>query len=432
MLFAVACLSAVSFAPAVRAGRALAAAVGVADAILLASVVLTAVTLLGLKISGHVTICLLLAVIVAPWSPRAPVLFCSAAVCCRGLGCGRRCTARRRWRRHGCWVACSCGPTARWDSGARGGAMRWVVVGAGSIGAGLGGALARVGEDVHLVARGPHLDALREHGLRWRTPTSDLHLPIRASALTEVEPTDDDVVCLATKLQDAQGALQAVRDRWGDVPVVTWTNGLDGHRWASRWATTVVATVQFIPASVPAPGQVCVWGTPYLGALHAGTVQGDDGVRAALVEALQPTDFDAVAHDDLAPIQNAKWMRNLAGAVQALCVPEAFPGLTDAVIAEGVAVLEALGWPVAPFDALVGRPLGMGTIDGAARGGGSTWQSLHSGRPLESRWLNGALVELAESHGLSAPLNAALTEAAARATAESWRTGQLTADHFAG
>ena len=44
--------------------------------------------------------------------------------------------------------------------------MRICVVGAGAIGGFLGAKLALAGEDVTLIARGPHLDAIRNNGLK--------------------------------------------------------------------------------------------------------------------------------------------------------------------------------------------------------------------------------------------------------------------------
>jgi ketopantoate reductase len=44
--------------------------------------------------------------------------------------------------------------------------MRIAVVGAGAIGTWLGAALTRAGHDVHLVARGAHLEAIRRSGVR--------------------------------------------------------------------------------------------------------------------------------------------------------------------------------------------------------------------------------------------------------------------------
>lgn len=76
--------------------------------------------------------------------------------------------------------------------------MRFAVVGAGAIGALVGATLARSGEDVTLIARGPHLRAIQERGVRIRGAIGDFD--------AEVQATDDpgsvgavDVVLLTLK-----------------------------------------------------------------------------------------------------------------------------------------------------------------------------------------------------------------------------------------
>ena len=44
--------------------------------------------------------------------------------------------------------------------------MKVAVLGAGAIGAYVGAALHRAGADAHLIARGPHLAAMRRYGVR--------------------------------------------------------------------------------------------------------------------------------------------------------------------------------------------------------------------------------------------------------------------------
>ena len=51
---------------------------------------------------------------------------------------------------------------------------RYIILGAGAVGGALGGRLGLAGRDVVLVARGDHLAALRERGLRLRTPDEDV------------------------------------------------------------------------------------------------------------------------------------------------------------------------------------------------------------------------------------------------------------------
>ncbi len=147
--------------------------------------------------------------------------------------------------------------------------MRLVILGAGAIGGGLGGACFRGGLDLHLVARGAHLEALRR-GLLWRRPEADELLPIPASSLEELEPKEDDVVAVATKLQHAEALLDRVQRLWGDPVVSMWTNGLAGDRWAQRRFTRTVPSVVWVPASVPAPGQAALWGLPSPGQVVLG------------------------------------------------------------------------------------------------------------------------------------------------------------------
>ena len=46
--------------------------------------------------------------------------------------------------------------------------MRIAIMGACGIGGCLGALLARAGNQVTLIARGPHLEAIRQHGLRFK------------------------------------------------------------------------------------------------------------------------------------------------------------------------------------------------------------------------------------------------------------------------
>ena len=48
--------------------------------------------------------------------------------------------------------------------------MRYIVYGAGAVGGVIGARLFQAGHDVVLIARGPHLDAIRERGLTFETP----------------------------------------------------------------------------------------------------------------------------------------------------------------------------------------------------------------------------------------------------------------------
>src|SRR3954447_5052857 len=95
--------------------------------------------------------------------------------------------------------------------------MRYIIIGAGAVGGTVGGRLAQAGHEVVLVARGTHLAALREGGLRLRVPEGER--AYRLPAVDGPEPLGalraDDVLVLAVKTQDSEAGL----DTWGLVPV---------------------------------------------------------------------------------------------------------------------------------------------------------------------------------------------------------------------
>ena len=88
--------------------------------------------------------------------------------------------------------------------------MRICVLGAGSVGGYLAGFLAQGGIDVSVVARGPHLDAIRAHGLRVETPDGAIASRLPASD----NPTDlgkQDAVIVTVKAPRCRMSLPASR-----------------------------------------------------------------------------------------------------------------------------------------------------------------------------------------------------------------------------
>src|ERR1019366_6616118 len=69
--------------------------------------------------------------------------------------------------------------------------MRFLIAGAGAIGAYIGARMAQAGFEVTLFARGPHLRAMQEHGVQVRSSEGDfVARPTIASSLEEVGPVD--------------------------------------------------------------------------------------------------------------------------------------------------------------------------------------------------------------------------------------------------
>jgi 2-dehydropantoate 2-reductase len=104
--------------------------------------------------------------------------------------------------------------------------VRIAVVGAGAVGAYWGAALCRGGAEVHLIARGAHLQAMRRHGVQVRSPRGDFTVhPHVTGDPAEVGPVD--YVFLGLKAYSYPGCGPLVRPLLGpDTAVVAGQNGI--------------------------------------------------------------------------------------------------------------------------------------------------------------------------------------------------------------
>ena len=106
--------------------------------------------------------------------------------------------------------------------------MKFAVVGSGGVGAYFGGRLAQAGHDVTFVARGAHLAAIRERGLRVESTEGDFAVqPAQATNdLSTIGPVD--VVLLAVKTwQVAEIAPALLPLLRADSAVLTVQNGVE-------------------------------------------------------------------------------------------------------------------------------------------------------------------------------------------------------------
>jgi 2-dehydropantoate 2-reductase len=133
------------------------------------------------------------------------------------------------------------------------------VIGAGGVGGGFGAALAKAGADVTFIARGAHLAAMKNQGLKVEGGRGETHLvPTRA--------TDDpasigkvDIVLFCVKLWDVESAGQQIKPLIGpDTAVIPLQNGIDA---AERLVPilgrdAVMGGVAQIMASIVGPGLI--------------------------------------------------------------------------------------------------------------------------------------------------------------------------------
>src|ERR1700732_1523304 len=106
--------------------------------------------------------------------------------------------------------------------------MRIAVIGTGGIGAPYGASLARAGADVTFVARGAHLAAIRENGLRIEGDRGETHIRLAHATDDIASISIVDYVLLCIKLLDVETAGEQIRPIVGlQTAVVPLQNGID-------------------------------------------------------------------------------------------------------------------------------------------------------------------------------------------------------------
>ncbi|MCH8112387.1 MAG: 2-dehydropantoate 2-reductase [Proteobacteria bacterium] len=290
--------------------------------------------------------------------------------------------------------------------------MKIAVMGAGGVGGYFGARLAASGQDVHFIARGPHLAAIRANGLRVKSDTGDV-------IIKPAQATDDpagigpaDIVLFAVKLYDTDSAGRMLAPLIGpETGVVDLQNGVDAEDELAAIVGRehVVGGVAYISARIEEPGVI----------LHVGKgaklAFGElDGQRSSRVDALATACAAAgITHDVSENIETMIWsklaMLASMSAIscltrlpvdQALNVPEtaelfraAMKEVADVAAAKGVTL---------PDDALAG-------FTAVTRGGSSIRPSmlvdLERGKPLELDHLSGAVVRAGAELGVATPFH---------------------------
>lgn len=295
---------------------------------------------------------------------------------------------------------------------------RYVIVGAGALGALLAAQLRGASIDTVLVARGRNLDVIRESGLTIHRPDATDVVEIDVVGTPgEVHLTPDDIIVLATKTQDAEQALQD----WSwqpvsgsgvaaDLPIVTLHNGLSAEDAALRRFSRVVGVSMWIAASHIEPGVVVSPGWPLIGIAWVGAL----GLATTELADRIAADFETAGYrarpvDDIRAVKAHKLLGNLSNALDLFDgSPEELDRVRQLIIGEANAAYSAAD--IVPVDPSSGLEAGSVSLDirpvpGQVNGKRSTWQSFARGRGSEIDFLNGEIVYLGRRHGTSTPVN---------------------------
>lgn len=143
--------------------------------------------------------------------------------------------------------------------------MKFAIVGAGAVGGYFGAKLAQAGHEVTFLARGAHLEALRQRGLEIRGPEGNIRVQVHAeSDPARVGPVDG--VMVAVKTYDLAGALPTVKtlvDASPSPAVLTLQNGVDSPDQvaAAVGREVVLGGSAYISAAITEPGVLTQTGT---------------------------------------------------------------------------------------------------------------------------------------------------------------------------
>lgn len=289
--------------------------------------------------------------------------------------------------------------------------MRFAVVGTGGVGGYFGGQLARAGHEVHFIARGPHLAAIREHGLRVDSIGGDF-------VVNPVDATDDsaavghvDTIIVAVKTwQLAEAAGQARSLVGSETVVLPLLNGVDASNELIDvlGPDHVLGGVCRIAAEIAEPGRI------RHSAMEPSIMFGElDNRQSARAVALLGALVEAGIQAEIAPdINVALWEKFMLiatwsgiGAVTRAPVGawRASPGsrsMAEACLREILDLAHAREVPM-PNDHVVTM---LKVIDGVPPESMASMQrDIMSGRPSELEAQNGAVVRLGAAAGVATP-----------------------------
>ncbi len=295
--------------------------------------------------------------------------------------------------------------------------MRIATVATGGIGGFLAVRLTQAGHSVAAIARGPHLAAIAAGGLRLRTAEGEA--TVRPWMVTDDPATVGpvDAVIVAVKAGALDAAAEAARPLVGpDTLVVPFLNGVEasGRLAGILGAGPVGNGVAYISTTVAEPCVIAQTGA-FARFLFAEADSRPsarvDALRAAFREAgIEAPDTDDIARDVWSKFVFFAALSGVTAAGRCrMAEVMAHPALTDlfrTAAAETAAAARACG--IALPDDIVARTMAFAQgLPGAMRA--STAVDLEAGRPLETPWINGAVLRLSAAAGLDAPVNRALS-----------------------
>jgi len=295
--------------------------------------------------------------------------------------------------------------------------MKFLVAGAGAIGGYIGAVLARAGCHVTLFARGPHLRAMQEHGLRVKSaqgnfevhprvigsleeagPVDVIFLGVKAHSLTQLAPHVQPLISENTTVVSTQNGIP-----WWYCQLETVDPG--GAIAAAIPAGRVVGSIAYFATEIPEPGVIRHTEGNRL------SLGEPDGSRSERCKAISSALIQAGIRCPVTQKLNTEIWVKVMGNV-AFNPISALTRTTLAQMAGDPDVALVVRNIMLEVEAVAGQmgiemPISIDQrIAGAEKVGQhktSMLQDLEAGRPMELEPVVGAVLELGERFGIAMP-----------------------------
>jgi 2-dehydropantoate 2-reductase len=288
-------------------------------------------------------------------------------------------------------------------------------MGAGGVGGYFGARLQQAGHEVVFFARGKHLAALRDNGLKVTSPLGAAQLKVQVfQDPAQTRPVD--VVMFAVKLWDTESAAEQLRPIVGrQTVVIPFQNGVESiERLAKIFPREqVLGGSAYIATRIAAPGVIEHIGT--MAGIEFGPLTPAQRAPAEKFHAAcQGAGINAKLSDDIVRVIWQKFIF-LVGLSSATAVARAPLGtvradpelrwLFEQAMRETWRLAKARGVAV-PDDYVESRLAFAQTLPAEMRA--SLAHDLENGGKLEAPWLCGAVARMSAEAGLEAPINRAV------------------------
>jgi 2-dehydropantoate 2-reductase len=311
--------------------------------------------------------------------------------------------------------------------------MKIAVIGAGAIGSVIGGLLSKAGEDVTLIGRKPHVDAINQNGLILDGESGKTVIQVKAAENLDFKP---DLALLTVKSQDVESSVKKVQPFLSGALVVTMQNGVQSDDLVAGVLRkeNIISGVVIYNCEFLEPGKALYSKLLSKTALLIGEPFGAKGNRlqslSALFNKALPTDIS----EDIRGAHWTKLLWNLITAVPAvtgLSYQEGnhYPQIRELninLMKEGLEVIKLAGiktalvpgFTLSVLETMAKLPLPEASSmlkkiiesGGERHTLGSILQSIKRGKSTEVDYMNGEIVNLGKKVSIPTPVNSLMVE----------------------